>query len=78
MHDERSPADAEAEADATVLDLLTETARLWSLAELGRAVGDNLTATDAVARLHAAGLAHRLGDFVFSSRAAERATQLRR
>jgi hypothetical protein len=78
MHNEPSPAEAEADADATVLEFLTETPRLWSLPELGRAVGDNLTATDAVARLHAAGLAHRLGDFVFSSRAAERATQLRR
>jgi hypothetical protein len=78
MHDERSPAEAEADADTTVLELLTAAPTLWSTDELAREVGHRVTAVDAVARLHAAGLAHRLDDFVFATRAAEHAARLSR
>jgi hypothetical protein len=78
MHDERIPAAAEADADATVLELLTGEPVLWSIDEIAREIGDRMTAVDAVARLHAAGLAHRLGDFVFATRAAARAARLGR
>lgn len=78
MHDEPSPARADADADASVLDLLTAAPALWSTAELAREIGDPITAADAIARLHAVGLAHRLGDFVFATRAAHHAAQLTR
>jgi hypothetical protein len=44
----------------------------WSLAELARALGGEVRAADAVAGLHAAGLVHRHGEFVFATRAAAR------
>lgn len=78
MHDQPSPAEAEAQADATVLDLLVDATAPWSLDEISREVGDHITAVDAVTRLHGAGLVHRLGDFVFATRAACRAAQLSR
>ncbi|HEX8086571.1 MAG TPA: hypothetical protein VF529_19950 [Solirubrobacteraceae bacterium] len=78
MHDEPSPAEAEAAADASVLELLTTEPALWSIDEIARELGDRITAVDAIARLHAAGLAHRLSDFVFATRAAAHAVQLQR
>jgi hypothetical protein len=78
MQDERSPAEADANADASVLEFLTRDTGLWSLDELSRELGDRVSAVDAVARLNAAGLAHRLGDFVFATRAAELAVRLAR
>jgi hypothetical protein len=50
MHHERIPAAAEAEADATVLELLTGEPVLWSVDELTREMGDHVPAADAVAR----------------------------
>jgi hypothetical protein len=78
MHDERIPAAAEPEANATVLELLTGEPVLWSIDELAREIGDRVTAVDAVARVHADGLAHRLGDFVFATRAATCGARLAR
>lgn len=78
MQDQPSPAEAEAQAEATVLELLIDATTPWSLDEISREVGDHLTAVDAVGRLHAAGLVHRLGDFAFATRAACRAAQLSR
>jgi hypothetical protein len=49
---------------------------LWSLEELGREIGDSLYVQDAVNRLHGQGLIHRLGDFVFVTRAAARVEEL--
>jgi len=43
MHDERIPAAAEAEADATVLELLTGEPVLLSVDELAREIGDRST-----------------------------------
>ncbi|MGH2831887.1 MAG: hypothetical protein ACRDK2_03855 [Solirubrobacteraceae bacterium] len=50
---------------------------LWSVDELARALGDPLKAIDGLRRLESYGLVHRLDDFVFPSRAAVRAEQIR-
>jgi hypothetical protein len=50
----------------------------WSLGELAREVGCEITAAAAVVRLHAAGLVHRVDEFVFAARPAVRFCQLLR
>jgi hypothetical protein len=50
----------------------------WSLAELAREVGCEITVADAVVSLHAAGLVHRCDEFVFATRPAVRFCQLLR
>jgi hypothetical protein len=86
------PADsvgsAEDSFDEALLGLLThDHTGLWSLAELSRsltssaqtaATGEVETCDteDAIERLHAAGLIHRLGGFVFATRAAHAAQRL--
>ena len=74
------PARSEEEkCDQAVLDLLLhgEAAGPWAEEELAREIGDLLAVQDALARLYAAGLVHRLAEsFVFASRAAVRASQL--
>jgi hypothetical protein len=74
MPDQPSAAEpAPRHAEWVVLDLLLNEARPWSLAEIGRELGDDVEAVDAVAELHAAGLVHRTSDrFAFVSRAATR------
>lgn len=61
-----------------VLTLLLDDAqqRPWSIAEVQRAIGNELQASDALTNLHADGLIHRLGDFVFATRAAVRAGEI--
>jgi predicted transcriptional regulator len=80
MHGQDMPsrADAEGEAaiDALVLTLLVEARTPWSLEEVGRELADPDSATDVVHRLATAGLVHRLGKFVFPTRAGVRAAQL--
>lgn len=57
--------------DQLVLDLLLiEHAGLWSVDELERMVVDAPALDDALARLHATGLIHRLESYVFATRAA--------
>jgi hypothetical protein len=86
MHADRRPtpqADDE-KAETVVMDLLlTPSANLWTIDELGREIGGTnlagkLAAVDAVARLQAAGLLHSYGEFVVPTRAAVRAAELRR
>ena len=64
--------------DAAVLALLLDddAQRPWSEAEVCREAGDDLGARDALDRLHAAGLVHRLDGFVFATRPALRADRL--
>jgi hypothetical protein len=66
-------------AQAAVLGLLTdaEVQRPWSVAELEREIGDRVRTADALTRLYAAGLVHRFDEFVFATRAAVRAGELR-
>lgn len=68
------------ELEFVVLALLLdrECSGPWSVQELAREVGCELLAADAVVRLCAAGLAHRVGEFAWPSRAASRFSQLLR
>jgi hypothetical protein len=76
MQDEisRMPADDEERAEKGILSLLlaSNSQRPWSIAELERERGEHLGTVDAFASLHAAGLIHRYGEFVFATRAAVR------
>lgn len=49
---------------------------LWSVNEITCTIGDPIDVADALRRLEAAGLVHRLGDFVFPTLAARRADEL--
>jgi hypothetical protein len=81
MQDQGSGADVEPaddEVERGVLALLLES-RLpgpWSAQELGLEIGSQLAATDAVMRLHAAGLVHVCHGFVWASRPAARSREL--
>ena len=73
-----SPGD-EDRIDQAVLDLLLrgEAAGPWAEEELEREIGNRVAVVDALARLYAAGLVHRLSEgFVFASRAAVSASRL--
>lgn len=48
----------------------------WSVEEIARTIGNPIDAADALRRLEAAGLVHRLGGFVFPTLAARRADEL--
>lgn len=74
------PATESDRIESTVLEVLigSEAPGLWSVAELALEVGDELQAIDALEALHRAGLIHRTSDgFVFATRAAVRASELR-
>jgi predicted transcriptional regulator len=60
-----------------VLELLLDSQRPWSISEIQREIGEEIATTDAIANLHAAGLAHRTTDnFIFATRAAVRYYEL--
>jgi hypothetical protein len=65
------------ERDATVLGLIVGSGWPWSVDEIACELHTRLGATDAVDRLSGAGLVHRLGELVFPTRAAVRASQIR-
>jgi hypothetical protein len=74
MHEQRSPepADDDLRIDSAILALMLSDRPpwLWSTAELAREIGDELATIDSLRRLHASGLVHRCGDFVFATRTA--------
>ncbi len=81
MPDQTNPRGIAAELDRTeraVLCLLMDpdAPDLWSVAEVARAIGDEVAAIDALVSLHAAGLVHRCHEFVFITRSTLRLTQL--
>lgn len=86
MRDQRSSTSAPSagrrgdEVQFVVLALLLEREcpGPWSVEELAREVGCELLAVEAVVRLHAAGLVHRVDGFVWPTRAASRFSQLLR
>ena len=82
------PGDHDSALDQALLDLLVhDHPGLWSLSELSRsltsssqtaATGEPPTheTEDAIERLYAAGLLHRIGSYVFATRAAHNAQRL--
>jgi hypothetical protein len=74
----KPPTVSERQREETVLNLLfaEEHGYPWSVEELVRMIGDRIGTVDAVCRLEAAGLLHRLGQFVFPTLAARRADEL--
>lgn len=81
MHHESIPDGAAREQahDSTVLGLLLDEEHvIWSIAEIGQTLGSRVDGVDAVNRLHAAGLVHTLGNYVFATRAAASAWALPR
>ena len=65
------PACDDSQWDTTILDLLVhDHPGLWTVHELHQLGGDTLAVDDALARLAALGLIHRLDDCVFATRAA--------
>jgi hypothetical protein len=79
MRDERTRtlAEEDIDIDSPVLGLLIgrDAARPWSREELDREIGQDTT--DSLNRLYGAGLIHRLDRFVWASRAALMAEDLR-
>jgi hypothetical protein len=76
--DEESPRFTEARLDALLLDHLLLSPWPWTIEELSREThGEVIDAADAVARLAETGLVHRLDRFVFPTRTARRAEELR-
>jgi hypothetical protein len=83
-----APTIAEDLFDSALLGLLIhDHDGLWSIAELSRCMASSTQAAgvaeapaheteDAIERLHAAGLIHRVGHFVFATRAAHAAQRL--
>lgn len=75
MPDEKptpTPANQDQNADGNILLWLTQddAQRPWSVDEITREYGDRANAIDALARLHGVGLIHRLGEYVWATRAA--------
>lgn len=60
----------EKDTDRAFMTLLLDSLRPLAVAEIKQKMDDPIAAVDGIARLVAVGLAHRLGDFVFASRAA--------
>ena len=80
MHDEPNCPTPQQDADVReniVLHMMLDdpTPGLWSTEELSKAAG-RIDTADALPALHAMGLIHRHGDFVWPTRAATRAAQV--
>lgn len=74
----RRPLPSEEQRDGAVLAMLIcdSSCPVWSMEEIMRTLGDRTDAIDAVNRLAAAGLVHRIDQFVFPTLAARRADEL--
>ncbi len=69
---------SEEQLDSIVLDfMLCDQSCPWTVQELGRELGHHSNAVDAVRRLTATGLVHRSGEFVFPTRTARRANDIK-
>jgi hypothetical protein len=76
ISDEQTPAERMDGNEKVVLILLLDDRLPWTLDELGRKLKDHADAADAIATLSGDGLVHRLGEFVFPTRAARRSDEL--
>jgi hypothetical protein len=81
MSDEKTtptPAQQDQNADGNILCWLTQddAQRPWSVEEIIREYGDRANAVDALARLYGVGLIHRMGEYVWATRAAIRADEI--
>ena len=75
--EDENPAEREARTDNAVLDfMLIGPSWPWSVEEIVRELGNKVDAEDSVARLIGTGLAHRLGEFIFPTRTARRASEV--
>lgn len=75
---DQPPRIAETRIDARLLDHLLLSPWPWTVEELGREIQEKgIDTADAVARLAETGLVHRLDRFVFPTRTARRAEELR-
>lgn len=77
-HPTLTPAERDQYADGNILLWLTtgDTQRPWSVDEIIREYGDRADATDALSRLYGAGLIHRMGEYVWATRAAIHADEI--
>jgi hypothetical protein len=73
---DQTPGDRMDGSERMVLLVLFRDPFPWTVEELGRELRDQGEAIDAIGRLASAGLVHRLGDFVFPTRAARRSDEL--
>jgi hypothetical protein len=74
-----TPAEQELCTDSIIMAWLTDgdAQRPWSVDEVAREYGDRSNTIDVLARLYGVGLIHRRGDFVWATRAATRAEEIR-
>lgn len=74
----RRPHLSEEQSDSAVLAMLIcdQACPVWSMDEIMRTLGRSGDAIDSVCRLAAAGLVHRIDQFVFPTLAARRADEL--
>jgi hypothetical protein len=79
MHDQTTltPMQRDAQQDAGIISLLVDVdaTRPWSFDEIAREMGQN--PTDSLNRLYGGGLIHRLESFVWATRAAVMADEIR-
>jgi hypothetical protein len=76
---ERSPDDPEQiESDIFTMLVGHSDQRPWAVLEIEREIGSPTMVTESLWHLHAAGLIHRCGEFVWATRAALKANDLRR
>jgi hypothetical protein len=74
--DEMTPAEREDQRDKLILHIVCEELVPWTVAEIGRELDSPNDVIDGVGCLARAGLVHRLGEFVFPTRAARRAGEI--
>jgi hypothetical protein len=74
--EEMTPTEREDQRDKLILHVLCEELVLWTVEEIGRELDAPNDVIDGVGRLARAGLVHRLGEFVFPTRAARRAGEI--
>jgi hypothetical protein len=74
-----TPAEQEMCTDSIIMEWLVDgdAQRPWSVDEVAREHGDRTQTIDALARLNGVGLIHRTGEFVWATRAAVRASEIR-